>query len=168
LSEHSTLDILETGVQFMISHKGYQYAQKYADILLQKGASNANALYLSGILAQENGDLDRALSYFNRAKIIDPRLTQIYIESANIHEIKRQFDFALKTIEEGIRYNQDAFLFLKYAGKYLINKGKKKSAQDCLQRAYTINKYDDELEEILYILDNKNNTFGNRLNESKN
>lgn len=143
--------LLQQAISFFIAHHDFIHPQQYSDLLLEKNSNNPDALFLSGILAREQGDLDRAISFFNRVIIVDPTRTDAYIANARIYETKRQFNSALTLLEEGIKHNPFNFALLKYSGKYFAAKGKNEIAHECFQRAYTINKYDKELEKMMHL-----------------
>ena len=149
LEKSNDLILIQHAVSYLIQNKDFLTSQKYIDRLLQMDSNDTESLFIAGKLAEALGDLDKALDYYNRAITINPYVSKIYIACAELYETRRQFDLSKKSLEEGIQHNLNDFTLLKYTGNYFEKIGKEEDVIKCYRRAYTINKYDKDLEKAL-------------------
>jgi hypothetical protein len=139
----------QKAITYLINKNQIQQAQSILNQLLQIDSNDTESLFIAGKLAEAKGDLDQALAYYNRAITINPFIGKLYIACADLYDTRRQFVLAQKMLDEGVRHNPNDFPLLKYAGIYLKKVAKEQSYVECLRRAYTINRYDKEIESIL-------------------
>ena len=147
-NDHHDPTILRKAAKLMLDHGEVKTAEKYIEGLIGSDSEDAENLLLAGLLSSVQGDLDKALNFFNLLITKYPFREEGYIQCAKIFEIKRQFDFAQRILEEGIKNNPDNFSLLKFTGLFLFNAGKTELARGYLERAYTMNRNDLELKEL--------------------
>ncbi len=145
VEQSKEVSFIQEAVAYLIRKNDFQSAQSNINRLLQFDSNNSESLFIAGKLAEAVGDLDQALAYYNRAITINPFIGKFYIACSDLHETRRQFDLAKKLLEEGVRHNPNDFTLLKYVGFYFKQIGKDQYSVDCLRRAYTINRYDQDL-----------------------
>lgn len=79
----TTSDLLKAGVSLHQTGRLNEAAEKYRDVL-NRDSRNPDALNLLGVIAQAQGDRDRALTYFKRTIAAAPRMATAHYNLANL------------------------------------------------------------------------------------
>ena len=146
--DHQDPKIIRQAGNIMLDRGEVKTAEEYIENLIGSDSEDAENLLLAGRLASQQGDLDKALNFFNLLITKYPYREDGYIQCAKIFVVKRQLDFAQRILEEGVKNNPENFSLLKFTGAFLFNAGKTDLAKEYLQRAYTMNRNDLEIKEL--------------------
>ncbi len=93
------------------------------------------ASFMLAEVAKSSGSFDLASAFFRRAREIDPRDDQTYLEAARIHVDLFEYKEAIKELENGLKessYRSDLFLEL---GKMLLRVGDPEKAEEAFRAA---------------------------------
>jgi tetratricopeptide (TPR) repeat protein len=91
------------------------------DVMKQYDYIEADDCYDMAVEWMRNGNIDKAVSYFNRTIELNPRFTYAYIMLARAHAARKDFTEAVHVLKKGSRIDPEfdrlPYLMAKYAYK---------------------------------------------------
>ncbi|MEZ0232772.1 MAG: tetratricopeptide repeat protein [Methylophilaceae bacterium] len=150
-SQHQLMQALQAAHQF---HAAGQFsdAERLCGEILAVLPKQADAIHLLGVMALTDGNIDKAVNYFERAIKQDPKNPQFYCNlGLAFHEqgfLSEAANNYRKAITLDVRYT-DAYYNLHAV---LINNKDFSQSISCLQQVLKLNPYDTEAQLMLGIL----------------
>lgn len=119
-----------------------------AEKVLSINGNNPSILSLLGKIANNQGNLDKAIDFYIKAIRFDPLETQLYISLAEIYDSRREILKCLSVFENALKVNEDNIDIIKTYIKFLQKYGYKNKAEVMINKALDIFPNDTDLKQI--------------------
>jgi tetratricopeptide (TPR) repeat protein len=105
----------------------------------EKTQITCEALNRLGILAQQSGDFDNSLMFFQQVLQLDPHYGEAYNNMANIYVLRGDIESAINSYRKAITYlPTDANVYLNLASLFLRTEGRLHEAIDLLRQSVSV------------------------------
>jgi tetratricopeptide (TPR) repeat protein len=134
---------------FAMEMNNLKDAEIYANASLNLNPHQANLKKILGQIAQQKGDLDKAVKYFSGAIQCEPENSERYLDVCDIYIYRREVMKALDVLNQGIAINNNDWRIYQKAGKIYWEMKDFIKAESMLRQAIEYNPTDQQLKQQL-------------------